>query len=68
MPKCENHPDRTAQWFRNSWLWGSDPVPVCDQCKNHYVDLRLDKALNVRLISGGTQGQGEINSNEIRPV
>lgn len=55
---CENHPDRSANWFRNTWIGDQEDIPICDECKFHYDDFDLSKHLKIRPIFGGTQGQG----------
>ena len=62
MPfKCENHPQRKAEWFRDSFLPSANAVPICYECKSNYMLLNLDKALHIRSIFGGEQGKGATN-------
>ena len=57
MFTCENHPDREAKWLRDSWIMSGTPAPICNECKKNYEELRLDKALKVRLIFSETKDE-----------
>ena len=54
---CENHLNRKARWLRNSWVLSGTPAPICDECKRHYEELNLSKALNVRAIFMETKNE-----------
>jgi hypothetical protein len=55
MFKCENHPNRKAEWFRDSFLPSANAVPICYECRHNYITLNLDKALNIRPIFNSPQ-------------